>query len=414
MRWVAHKQGRAAWGPRKAALLVGVPIAILVVAGGTIYGVDRIQNDLADDTRAQLDRAGIQISDLDIDFEHRDGTITGVLSEGVTVDQARQAIDVDGVRVLDLTGLLESASEPALEPAPPATDEEPPPTTQPAPQEAESPPDMADTTGPTEVRAEIGAGAIILSGEVLTDEQRVALVESANDRFGAANVSDELTVTNDAEATPGADDRVSVLADLIGAVNDDVEGTAELTDTTLDFIGTAADDSATGPLLEVMQTAGDVDTSLDLAVDEQVGGSDAEAPEPGSGSTDDEIEALQSELDALDAEIRETVVFESGESQLSPAAQATLDTAVNVIQEYPQPVVLVSGHTDDRGTTAFNEKLSGQRAVAVAEYIVGRGVDPARIRSVGIGEAEPIADNATSEGPAENRRVELTARESFE
>ena len=106
-------------------------------------------------------------------------------------------------------------------------------------------------------------------------------------------------------------------------------------------------------------------------------------------------------------------MFETGEATLSPAAQATLDKVVAAMQSYSRPVVEVSGHTDDVGEASDNSALSGERAAAVVAYLESSGIDPARLRSRGAGEAEPIADNSTSEGRAQNRRVEFTARRGF-
>ena len=82
------------------------------------------------------------------------------------------------------------------------------------------------------------------------------------------------------------------------------------------------------------------------------------------------------------------------------------------LQQYPQPVVEIGGHTDSSGSAAFNVALSQQRADAVAAYL-GEQIDPGRLAAIGFGESQPIADNATVEGQEANRRVEFIAQESF-
>ena len=67
----------------------------------------------------------------------------------------------------------------------------------------------------------------------------------------------------------------------------------------------------------------------------------------------------------------------------------------------------VVGHTDSSGTEAYNQQLSERRAQTVADYLQAKGVAPGRLAASGAGESEPIADNATKEGRAENRRVVL-------
>jgi hypothetical protein len=118
-RWVDGKNGLMPWAPGKAAWLVGAPVAALIVAGGSLYGVNRIQNDLIDRIRKDLVANNIEIDNLKIDFDHRDGKFSGILPAGVTVDQVRAFVDADGLRVLDLTGLWpRCGSTPPSEPKP--------------------------------------------------------------------------------------------------------------------------------------------------------------------------------------------------------------------------------------------------------------------------------------------------------
>ncbi len=102
------------------------------------------------------------------------------------------------------------------------------------------------------------------------------------------------------------------------------------------------------------------------------------------------------------------VLFQSGKSELLPAAQAKLaEVATALTQENPTSNIVVEGHTDSQGSPDFNLALSRRRAEAVAAYLVTSGVAKDRIASQGIGEARPIADNQSPEGRANNRRVEL-------
>ena len=77
------------------------------------------------------------------------------------------------------------------------------------------------------------------------------------------------------------------------------------------------------------------------------------------------------------------------------------------MNQYPQTTTVVEGHTDARGTDAYNQKLSERRANAVREVLVNQyGVDASRVNAVGYGESRPVADNASDTGRAINRRVE--------
>jgi outer membrane protein OmpA-like peptidoglycan-associated protein len=88
----------------------------------------------------------------------------------------------------------------------------------------------------------------------------------------------------------------------------------------------------------------------------------------------------------------------------------TFDTDSKVAQslvQFPDSLIDVYGHTDSTGSDAYNQRLSENRARAVADYLSSRGVSAARIRSQGLGESQPIASNATEEGRSANRRVEI-------
>ncbi len=111
--------------------------------------------------------------------------------------------------------------------------------------------------------------------------------------------------------------------------------------------------------------------------------------------------------DAILVNLPDGVTFDVGSYTIKPAFQSTLDTVANSLQTYPDSLIDVYGHTDSTGSDSFNQRLSEQRAEAVANYMSSRGVNSARIRWQGFGETAPIADNATAEGRAQNRRVEI-------
>jgi len=100
------------------------------------------------------------------------------------------------------------------------------------------------------------------------------------------------------------------------------------------------------------------------------------------------------------------VFFDSGKSQLRSESFAELNRLVNIIKQYPNLKVEISGHTDSRGSLAFNKRLSQQRAQAVVDYLVENGVNLAQIEAKGYGPSQPRADNSTAEGRQLNRRVE--------
>jgi outer membrane protein OmpA-like peptidoglycan-associated protein len=103
-----------------------------------------------------------------------------------------------------------------------------------------------------------------------------------------------------------------------------------------------------------------------------------------------------------------SVLFTSGEYKLTSEAQTKLAMIADTLRPQAQShEIVVEGHTDSKGTPSSNQLLSENRARAVMEYLISRGVPHTAITSVGIGQVRPIADNASSAGRANNRRVEI-------
>jgi outer membrane protein OmpA-like peptidoglycan-associated protein len=111
-------------------------------------------------------------------------------------------------------------------------------------------------------------------------------------------------------------------------------------------------------------------------------------------------------------EFEGTVYFDFEQATIKPESFPLLDALAKTMQDHPRiRKVRVDGHTDSVGEDAFNLDLSRRRAAAVVTYMTGKGVAAERLASEGFGETRPIADNATDEGRAKNRRVELTILE---
>lgn len=102
------------------------------------------------------------------------------------------------------------------------------------------------------------------------------------------------------------------------------------------------------------------------------------------------------------------VTFDTGSSNLKPAGANTLVGVAMVLKEYPKTAVNVVGYTDSTGTRARNMTLSKQRAESVASALITQGVSAGRVRIAGMGPDNPVASNATENGRAQNRRVEIT------
>ena len=104
------------------------------------------------------------------------------------------------------------------------------------------------------------------------------------------------------------------------------------------------------------------------------------------------------------------VTFDTNQSSIQGRFHAVLDDVASVFNRYDQSLVDIIGHADSDGSDSYNLDLSRRRAESVAAYLNQRGVDANRIYYEGRGESQPIASNATADGKAQNRRVEILIR----
>ena len=105
--------------------------------------------------------------------------------------------------------------------------------------------------------------------------------------------------------------------------------------------------------------------------------------------------------------IQAEALFDFDKSVLKPAGKKSIDDAVAKMQKVDVEMVIATGHTDSRGTDAYNQKLSERRATTVKEYMVSKGIPAAKITTLGKGESQPVATNKTDAGRAKNRRVDI-------
>jgi len=102
------------------------------------------------------------------------------------------------------------------------------------------------------------------------------------------------------------------------------------------------------------------------------------------------------------------ITFRTNSADLNAQFYKVLDGVALVTKKYEKTIIEVAGHTDNVGEAAYNKQLSQRRASAVAQYLGSRGVSDQRIMTAAGGEEHPVASNATEQGRAANRRVEVT------
>jgi outer membrane protein OmpA-like peptidoglycan-associated protein len=110
---------------------------------------------------------------------------------------------------------------------------------------------------------------------------------------------------------------------------------------------------------------------------------------------------------SLKLNIPSNVTFATDSYQINPSLYPTLNELATQMQQHPELVARINGYTDSTGSASYNQTLSQNRAQSVATYLSQRGIAPQRLAPAGYGPGNPIADNNTASGRAENRRVEI-------
>jgi outer membrane protein OmpA-like peptidoglycan-associated protein len=129
----------------------------------------------------------------------------------------------------------------------------------------------------------------------------------------------------------------------------------------------------------------------------------------------EEVATIKKDSRGLVITLSGAVLFKSAKSELLPTARAQLSKVAETLK---QPVVdnaiVVEGYTDSRGSDRFNLELSRERAEVVRIFLIEQGLDPSRVSAVGKGKADPVADNSSPKGRANNRRVEIVLKNAEE
>lgn len=136
----------------------------------------------------------------------------------------------------------------------------------------------------------------------------------------------------------------------------------------------------------------------------------APAPAPAPAPVPPKVSAVKQEGNKL--KMPGDIKFEFGKATLMPESEPVLEQLKTFLDEKKQiTLVRIEGHTDNVGQPAANLKLSGERALTVRQWLIDHGIDAKRLISVGFGDLKPIADNASDDGRAKNRRTEFVVVE---
>ncbi|MDY0206889.1 MAG: OmpA family protein [Pseudomonas sp.] len=140
------------------------------------------------------------------------------------------------------------------------------------------------------------------------------------------------------------------------------------------------------------------------------GGSTKVAPAPYVEPVAAPVEpVVYEEVEAESVRVELDVKFDFDKANVKQDSYSDIENLAEFMKQYPQTATTVEGHTDSVGNAAYNQKLSERRAGAVRDTLVNQfGVEANRVNAVGYGKARPVADNATNEGRAINRRVEAS------
>jgi peptidoglycan-associated lipoprotein len=149
------------------------------------------------------------------------------------------------------------------------------------------------------------------------------------------------------------------------------------------------------------------ETASNVAGDSASGSSSSSATAAGSTSSSASSSTTATQMSDAEklAQVGNTVYFGFDSSELAGEAQATLDRQAAFLNVNPTMVVIIEGHADERGTREYNLALGDRRAVAVRDYLLAKGLNAARVRTVSYGKERPAVSGSNEEAWAKNRRA---------
>src|ERR1700730_9312162 len=235
------------------------------------------------------------------------------------------------------------------------------------------------------------AVTVTLSGYVPDNNVHVAIVQAATRKFFSEKVVDNLKESIGAPAGFAA-----AVVPALGALSRLSTGTLVVADREVKLSGDAFYDGAATQLR--VGLARDFPQTFQYKADVTV--------KPAAAPVDSTVcQQLFSDLLG-----KGKIRFESGRANIDPDSAGLLDRLIETALRCPTTAIEIAGHTDSDGEDAANQALSEKRAQAVVDYLVKAGLPAARFTAVGYGSTQPVADNESDEGKAQNRRIEFMVR----
>ena len=267
------------------------------------------------------------------------------------------------------------------------------------------------------------AGQTVVAMDVEPASLRIATGDNANSLYACRmNVGDETLQTSimSALTTVFGDEANKCRADIDDGFGTDVPANDALA-SVLSIVKNVPNASMLIKGNDIVVNAADADVLQQLVTDLQAAAPamtvTAERPLDLQNEIDTSMSAAQTAVDNLGdnpnprdvarALSLQVVHFEVDEAIIPEANKALLDNAVKIMQQVPDMTLMIIGHTDKTADAAYNMKLSQERAQAMKDYLVAQGADASKLMTKGMGETDPIADNATEQGRFRNRRIEF-------
>jgi outer membrane protein OmpA-like peptidoglycan-associated protein len=158
---------------------------------------------------------------------------------------------------------------------------------------------------------------------------------------------------------------------------------------------------------DMTKTKAELEAEKKARVDAEKRSAEAEKKAAAAMASLQEIAKVKEESRGVVITLSGSVLFATGKSNLLPIAKQKIDEVAKALKDQGFRSLLVEGHTDSQGSATKNEELSQARAESVRNQLISGGIPQEKIRASGLGSMRPVADNNTSEGRANNRRVEI-------